>query len=174
MPRNNCEILSPHAGYFFLGLRPPSPPPPPPSRPSSMFSRLQLMLKGRYPVGFSKNQKRSFIRKARGNYKVDNGALYLKIVPRYERARRHAHARMYYDTCISWHACLGGHSAGGTFCRGDILQGGQPGCDRSVTCQRSDLYGAIQEVELLCSRYELYTAFTRRWRGTERYGTVIE
>ena len=30
-----------------------------------------------------------------------------------------------------------------------------PLCDRSVTCQRSNLYGAIQEFELLCSMYEL-------------------
>ena len=35
----------------------------------------------------------------------------------------------------------------------EIFAGGI--CDRSVTCQRSNLYGAIQEFELLCSMYEL-------------------
>ena len=39
-------------------------------------SVFNFLLKGRYPVGFSKDQKRSFRRKARGNYKVEGGVLY--------------------------------------------------------------------------------------------------
>ena len=38
-------------------------------------SVFNFLLKGRYPVGFSKDQKRSFRRKARGNYKVEGGVL---------------------------------------------------------------------------------------------------
>ena len=37
---------------------------------------FNFFLKGRYPVGFSKDQKGSFRRKARGNYKVEGGVLF--------------------------------------------------------------------------------------------------
>ena len=39
-------------------------------------SVFNFLLKGRYPVGFSKDQKRSFRRKAHGNYKIGGGVLY--------------------------------------------------------------------------------------------------
>ena len=39
-------------------------------------SVFNFLLKGRYPVGFSKDQKRSFRRKARGYYKLEGGVLY--------------------------------------------------------------------------------------------------
>ena len=37
---------------------------------------FNFLLKGWYPVGLSKDQKRSFRRKACGNYKIESGALY--------------------------------------------------------------------------------------------------
>ena len=70
-------------------------------------SVCNLLKEGIQLHGFSKDQKRSFRRKARGNYKVDNGALYLRQLKRVIKWKEEQEKIM-----IACHASPEGKSSG--------------------------------------------------------------